>query len=355
MTVQKRNAELVRLLAADFVTRRELSTTAGNRVTLTNTDLTVSGGGALTLSAAGSYTLTVPATGTVALLGTANTFTEAQRVTATSAALYLQGGGVTSNTGIVASLDGTTGTKLVISTKRDGGATTEAARILANGHLLVNTTTDSAQVTIQAGSTSVLGLVVNVPSGSTASSAVFSQNGAGRVYILRNGSASEGIRLEEFDNGSGSGNVIYTKRNTNASTPAPGTMLFQRATAALSYLWPDDSGVWRTGSSAPTNAVYGSGTVVGTQTSTRDTKDIIRDGVAPETALATILHTPVYEFQYKNGAYNNSVFHGIVSEESPEFVMDEGRVFNPISAFGFTVQAIKSLYQRIEQLENTQQ
>lgn len=75
MSVQIRNPELIRLLAADFVTRRELSTTAGNRITLTNTDLVVSGGGALTLSAAGNYTLTIPATGTAALLGASNVFT----------------------------------------------------------------------------------------------------------------------------------------------------------------------------------------------------------------------------------------------------------------------------------------
>lgn len=75
MSVQLRNPELVRLLAADFVTRREVVATAGNRLTLTNTDLTVQGGGALVLSAAGNYTLTVPETGTAALLGASNVFT----------------------------------------------------------------------------------------------------------------------------------------------------------------------------------------------------------------------------------------------------------------------------------------
>lgn len=68
MSVQKRNPELVRLLAADFVTRRELSTTAGNRVTLTNSSLTVSGGGNVTLSAAADTTLTLAETGTLALV-----------------------------------------------------------------------------------------------------------------------------------------------------------------------------------------------------------------------------------------------------------------------------------------------
>jgi hypothetical protein len=83
MTVQIRNPELIRLLAADFVTRRELVTTPGNRVTLTNTDLTVAGGGALTLSAAGAYTLTVPETGTVALLTATQTLTNKTLTTPT--------------------------------------------------------------------------------------------------------------------------------------------------------------------------------------------------------------------------------------------------------------------------------
>lgn len=77
MTVQIRNPELIRLLAADFVTRRELVTTPGNRVTLTNSSLTVSGGGDVTLSAASNFTLTIPKTGTVPVgTGTAGRIAE---------------------------------------------------------------------------------------------------------------------------------------------------------------------------------------------------------------------------------------------------------------------------------------
>lgn len=67
MSVQLRNPELVRLLAADFVTRREVVATAGNRLTLTNSSLTVSGGGDVTLSAAANTTLTLAESGTIAL------------------------------------------------------------------------------------------------------------------------------------------------------------------------------------------------------------------------------------------------------------------------------------------------
>lgn len=51
-----------------------LSGVSGKTLTLTNS-LTVQGGGDTVLSSAGNYTLTIPATGTSALLGTAQTFT----------------------------------------------------------------------------------------------------------------------------------------------------------------------------------------------------------------------------------------------------------------------------------------
>jgi hypothetical protein len=40
-----------------------------------------------------------------------------------------------------------------------------------------------------------------------------------------------------------------------------------------------------------------------------------------------------------------------VADYSPEFAMDEGRVFNPVSAFGYMIQAVKALTERIQQLE----
>jgi hypothetical protein len=54
-----------------------LSGVSGQTLTLTNS-LTVQGGGNTVLSSSGNFTLTVPATGTAALLGTANVFTAAQ-------------------------------------------------------------------------------------------------------------------------------------------------------------------------------------------------------------------------------------------------------------------------------------
>ena len=57
---------------------------------LTASTLIKTGAGVLTLDAASAYTLTVPATGTVALLGTANVFTANQKIQSTAPSLELK-------------------------------------------------------------------------------------------------------------------------------------------------------------------------------------------------------------------------------------------------------------------------
>ena len=61
----------------------------GDANTVSDTGLIKTGAGVLTLDAGGAYTLTVPATGTVALLATANVFTADQTITKASARHYV--------------------------------------------------------------------------------------------------------------------------------------------------------------------------------------------------------------------------------------------------------------------------
>lgn len=119
-------------------------------------------------------------------------------------------------------------------------------------------------------------------------------------------------------------------------------------------MWVDASGDVRIGSSSPTedgSVSDTSGTVVGTQTSTLATKNLTGKHLEPNIALATILGTRVESFTYKSGAYNNTEFFGIIADWSPEFAMDNGRSFNPVSAFGYTVQAFKGQAAQIAALE----
>lgn len=75
--------------------------------TLQASTLIKSGAGVLTLSAGGAYTLTVPATGTAALLATANEFTTNQKVNANSTtALLVEQDGVKDNVGVFDTTNG---------------------------------------------------------------------------------------------------------------------------------------------------------------------------------------------------------------------------------------------------------
>jgi len=160
------------------------------------------------------------------------------------------------------------------------------------------------------------------------------------------------IALAEADYGDGLGTNIGLKRNSNTSSK-PGFVALQSADAQNNYIWSDNSDLLRIWTSAPNGEAPVGSIVVGTQTSQLATKELLPGDLTPGEALRAMLDTTIAHFRYKNGAYNNSEFHGIVADWSPEFAMDAGRVFNPISAHGYTVQAVKALWERIQQLEQT--
>jgi hypothetical protein len=308
----------------------------------------VDGDGGTNIIDGGGFTLTIPATGTAALLGTANVFTAAQRVNnslhirGTTDALLRIGSAVTGEVYISAANDAENAYSLI-------DIRASVTRVMA-GHLLIGTTTDSAQLTVLAGSTSTVGLVVDTPASTTSESISLRYNGSERVRFL-NWATLNAIYLTSFDNGTGAGSFFYAQKNSNGSTPAAGFVYLDGLSNSYS-IWPDTSGNLRIlAGSFPINASDTAGTVIGTQTSTLASKILLGGDLTPGEALRTILQTPVKHFKYKSGAYNHSEFQGIVADYSPEFAMDEGRVFNPVSAFGYMIQAVKALTERIQQLE----
>lgn len=156
-----------------------------------------------------------------------------------------------------------------------------------------------------------------------------------------------------FDRGSSAiGPTILIGRNTYASAPAAGALRLTEMGGTIHYIWVDASSQARISTTAFTSATDSStGWVIGTQTSLRSTKNILGPYTDYEGALDLMLRTPLWDFTYKSGAYNNQAFVGITTDDSPEFGMDLGKSFNPISAHGYTVAAIKALHARIVALE----
>ncbi len=154
------------------------------------------------------FTLTVPVTGTAALLGTANVFTATQTIpaivspaaliiTPASGAFEIWGATPTDVLRVVRAnfssqyvVFGGTGNIDVVGGNPFqiliGGS--EKARVDAtSGHLLLNTTTDSAQLTVQSAAADTIGLVVNSAASATANLAEFRNNGTAKHTIGPNG------------------------------------------------------------------------------------------------------------------------------------------------------------------------
>jgi hypothetical protein len=156
-----------------------------------------------------------------------------------------------------------------------------------------------------------------------------------------------------FGTGTKPGNRIDVGRNSSGNG-APGIINLNSRNGNQGVIWVDASGNVRVDSSGSSPTESGGdtgGTVVGTQTSTRASKIIREQFTDTKAALRELLNAPLFRFVYTNGAYNNTEFVGITTDDSPTFGMDEGRSFNPVTAFGYTVAAIKELSAKIDRIE----
>ncbi len=177
--------------------------------------------------------------------------------------------------------------------------------------------------------------------------------------------AGAGVGLSALSGSWGAGaegSSMFVGQN-NSGSGAGGTVNFRGRASTNNFVWADSStspGILRIKTTAPVEdggtTSDTSGTIVGAQSSTLDTKTILGPGVEPEVALGVMLNTPTYRFTYKGGAYSGTEFQGIVADESPMFAMDpdeahpQGRSFNPVNGLGFTIQAIKALQAQIDEL-----
>lgn len=178
---------------------------------------------------------------------------------------------------------------------------------------------------------------------------------AQQTFHTTNASAA-GAAITIHGTGVGTGNVIgpaLTIQQNSSGNGSAGHIGMYRRGGTPDYIWPDNSGLLRISTAPPQEdgtPSDTSGTVVGDQTSSLASKIIHSTFTNNINALNTILATPVYNFSYRSGAYNLETFTGIVTDESPAFGKDGGKSFNEVSAFGYTVAAIKALKEEIDAL-----
>lgn len=183
----------------------------------------------------------------------------------------------------------------------------------------------------------------------------------GSTFWQFDGSISTGYSLTFYaiDNGTGIGRQLLLERNSNASTPAAGLLKITSLSGTYYRIWPDASGNLRINTSDPTNANDTAGTVIGTQTSSLDSKDVIDEAAPIGEVLAAVRQgaEAVRRFVYKSGAYNSEEFSGVVVDYAPRYGMDRdaehpaGKSLNVITAIGDLLMAVANLTERVEALE----
>jgi hypothetical protein len=165
--------------------------------------------------------------------------------------------------------------------------------------------------------------------------------------------------LYATDGGAGTGCYFVAERNNNASTPAAGFLQRQNKNGTDYYEWVDAAGNVRVHTGAPISTADTSGTVVGTQTSSLDAKQIHGAPLAIDEVLAAI-HlgaAAVRRFTYRSGAYNNEEFSGLVTDWAPRYGMDRdaehpaGKSLNLITVIGDLLMAVANLTERVKELE----
>lgn len=260
----------------------------------------------------------------------------------------------TNGADITSTIVGTNGMGLIFETKPDGGSLAEHMRIFGSGGVAIGDTTDPG-----AGNLAVHGAVSAAVTSGVAQA--WLMDGAGGSSIT----GASGVLRDKDLGGSGtaSGRILWIGGNSNASKPAAGAVALVDLNGTPNFLWVDGSANVRVRfGTAPSNVGDTAGTVVGTQTSTRDTKNPLGGKwtpttITPSAALDAMVSAPVFDYYYKNGAYSGTLFHFTTIDDAPWVGMDpdaahpNGRSFNPETFAGYTMLSVRALNDRIASLE----
>ena len=170
-----------------------------------------------------------------------------------------------------------------------------------------------------------------------------------------------GLAIWEANLGASYGPHITIHRNNNASTPSSGFLHMVNRSGTAIALWFDQFGILRGNTSTPTSANDLAGAVIGSQTSSLDSKYILPNASAqPEEAIqhiVTAAKKALRRFTYKSGAFSHEEFEGIVTDFAPRYGMDRdpdhpaGKSLNEIVLFHDLIRSVEYLYEKVQRLE----
>lgn len=236
------------------------------------------------------------------------------------------------------------------------GATDKDRKVnISRFAILATAGTFTTTQTIAPATTSAHGLIVNSPTSTTGYGLVMEYNGSVRQYSNTNATLNQYV-LTDFDNGANAGPHVYLGRNTNGTSYSAGFLYMTDRLGTLRSLWFDNAGIVRIGALVPTSGNDNAGTVLGTQTSMAEAKNISDVLPDPRESLRNIMAAAkqLRAFNYKSSAYNGEEFPcGIVTDLSPRYGLDRdeahphGKSLNTIVAIGDLMASVALIAQRL--------
>ena len=217
-----------------------------------------------------------------------------------------------------------------------------------------------ASGSIGAGVRARIGSVFNNTAGSQTQLLFYTSNSTDTAPIERLRIRHDGyITIASSDMGDGvAGPVLTIGRNTNATNTGAGSVNYLSKGGTDGYVWQDNAGNMRIHTAAPTNANDTAGTVIGAQTSTRETKQDILEYSDYQGALEMVVSAPLHTFRYKNdvagygeGSELAKTRIGYIADEVPaEFMW--GNVIDQVSVNGILMASVKEIDKQINSIKS---
>jgi hypothetical protein len=189
-------------------------------------------------------------------------------------------------------------------------------------------------------------------------------SGNGYVAIGNNIGTSGAVSILEITSSdlgiTNAGPIITLGRNNNAGLngTGAGSINFLNKGGTAGFVWQDAAGNMRINTSAPSNANDTAGTVIGAQTSIRDTKQDIEDYTDYSGALSMVTNAPLHTFRYikevegygPDSPLAKSRIGFIADEVDPAFMV--GNVIDQVSVNGILMASIKEMDLKIVDINN---